>query len=75
MGVSSAKAEAAGLDDDQVREVVQREIRGTLFDGCFRTAVTRGLVDAVDREMWRELFIENPDAFDFLIAHEWRAAA
>jgi hypothetical protein len=55
--------------------MVAQEVRATLFDGCFRQAVIRGQVDVADRDAWREVFIERPDDFDFVIAHRWRAAA
>jgi hypothetical protein len=52
-------------------EEAKREIRATLFPGAFREAELKGRVDGADREMWRTLFLDDPDAFDFATAFDF----
>jgi hypothetical protein len=52
-------------------EETKREIRTTLFPGVFRDAELKGRVDAADREMWRAVFLDDPEAFDFATAFDF----
>jgi hypothetical protein len=61
---------ADGMDP----ELAKREIRATLFPGVFRQAVLEGRVEEADRDLWREMYLQDPDAFDFAVAYDFRNA-
>lgn len=52
-------------------QAVRREVRATLFPGVFDRAVLMGRASEADRDVWRELYIADPEAFDFAMAHDW----
>lgn len=53
------------------KEEVTRELRSSLFPEIFRVLEAKSRVSAADREMWREVYLEDPDEFDFATGHNW----
>jgi hypothetical protein len=72
LALHSAKERIRELEAT-TKATVQETLAETIFVGRLREALQVGRVREEDREYWRELFLEDADAFDIAINHDWQA--
>lgn len=67
--------EVAGERVKELEEAYNQSLaefqRGIVFDSAFRMAVFRGGAREAERDVLRELFLADPDAFDMATAYPW----